>query len=103
MNPRPQPRPAKAPAQAHAHSRHLNRRHRSIDDRWNEEMTRVLREAAEGREERDRTRLSEDERSTRRESAALLDLIRTQDRPTAREHVSGGASARSSTSPKVTP
>jgi hypothetical protein len=48
---------------------------RVIDDRWNEQMTGVLRRAAEVRESRERARSSEDERAARRETEALLAMI----------------------------
>ncbi len=48
---------------------------RIVDDRWNEQMQRVLREAADTRTVRDRARSLEDLRTARRESAALMALI----------------------------
>ncbi len=58
-------------------------------------MTRVLREAAEVREERERARSSEDELLAQRETAALVDLIQARGRPRANEHISRPAAGRS--------
>ncbi len=41
-------------------------------------MTRLLREAAEAREQRERARMVEDVLLARREATALLDAIRTR-------------------------
>ena len=46
-------------------------------DRWNERMTRVLREAAEVRDELGRARSAEDARLARQGSEACLALIAT--------------------------
>jgi len=48
---------------------------RSEEARWNEEMTRILREAAETRAQLDRTRSTEDNRLARQQSEACLALI----------------------------
>ncbi len=54
---------------------------RPIDDRWNEQMTSVLRRAAEVRESRERARSSEDQKSARRETEALLAMIQGKAAP----------------------
>jgi hypothetical protein len=54
---------------------------RVIDDRWNEQMTGVLRRAAEVRESRERARSTEDERAARRETEALLAMIQGHAQP----------------------
>lgn len=50
------------------------------DDRLNERFQTLLREAAEKREGRARTQLNDDAIAASRESAALLDLARSQPR-----------------------
>lgn len=66
-------------------------RHRALDDQRNSEMTRLLREAAEIREGRERARSAEDALLARREAAAFLDVIRSHAR--ARETGQGGRRA----------
>jgi 16S rRNA C1402 N4-methylase RsmH len=61
---------------------------RAIDDRWNEQMTGVLRRAAEVRQARELARASDDERSARRETDALLALIERQATPRAGDDTS---------------
>lgn len=68
------------PATAPVHGGPAAGRHHQLDHRWDQEMTRLLREAAEVREQRERARAEEDGRASRREAAALLDLVRTHDR-----------------------
>jgi hypothetical protein len=58
-----------------------------LDSAWDVEMTRLLREAAEIREERDRARQSEDTLLARRETAALMSAIRTRGRPREKRYV----------------
>jgi hypothetical protein len=65
--------PRGRPAQARP-ERSTTERVRASEDRWNERMARILREAAGVREERARARTEEDERLARKESAALLEL-----------------------------
>ncbi len=48
---------------------------RPIDHRWNEQMTGILRRAAEVREARERARSSDDLHARERETAALMALI----------------------------
>jgi hypothetical protein len=55
----------------------LSQQPRPLDDPWSLEMTRLLRQAAEVREERDHARTSEDAASARNENEALHALIRT--------------------------
>jgi hypothetical protein len=76
------PGPAVMPATAHVHPLPAAERQRSRDDRWDQQLTRLLRVAAEARERRDRAHAIEDDRSARREAAAMLELIRAHDRPT---------------------
>lgn len=75
------PQPTTTPAAPLARRPTAAERQRSHDERWNQQMTRLMREAADVRERRERTRASEDDRSARREAAAMLELIRTYDRP----------------------
>ena len=50
-------------------------RRASDPDRWNERITRVLREAAEVRDELERARSAEDIRLARQESEACLAIV----------------------------
>lgn len=63
-------------------------RHQTLDGRWDAQMTRVLREAAEVREERQRARANEDVSSAQHEAAALLCAIRARGRPNLKHYVS---------------
>lgn len=72
-----------APSTAPLHGAPVTGRSQPLGDRWDQEMTRLLREAAEVREQRARVRAEEDDRSSRRESAALLELVRAHGRPRA--------------------
>jgi hypothetical protein len=58
----------------------------ALDDRWDQQMTHLLREAAEVREGRDRARSSEDDLLARREATAIRDLIRSHARPRAKHY-----------------
>lgn len=60
--------------------------HQTPDDRWDQQMSRILRDAAEVREERERARLNADDLSARREASALMLLIASRDRPKAGHH-----------------
>ena len=80
-------RPKTMPVAAVAHPGPATARQRVLDEEWNQEMTRLLREAAELREGRDRERSSEDDLLARHESASLLALIRSHGRPKAKHHV----------------
>ncbi len=73
------------PAAALVHRLPTTERHPALDDRWNQQMTRLLREAAEVRDERERARSSEDELLAQREVTALPDLIRTHGAPPPRD------------------
>ena len=55
--------------------------HQTLDDRLNVQMTRLLREAAQVREVRERARSSADGHLARREATALLHAIRTRGQP----------------------
>ena len=57
---------------------------RTPDERWNRQVSRLMHEAAEEREQRERARATEDDLLARREAAALLALIRARARPDAR-------------------
>lgn len=61
-------------------------RRSALDDRWDQQMTHLLREAAEVREGRDRSRSSEDDLLARREATAIRDLIRSHSRPRAKHY-----------------
>jgi hypothetical protein len=75
----------------------------ALDGAWDIEMTRLLREAAEIREERDRARLSEDTLLARSETDALLGAIRTRGRPRVKHYIlrpsAGRAAGRSQATP----
>ena len=75
----------------------------ALDGAWDVEMTRLLREAAEIREERDRARLSEDSLLARRETAALLDAIRTRGRPRVKHYILRPSARRAAGPSQVTP
>jgi hypothetical protein len=62
-------------------------RRQHLDSAWDIEMTRLLREAAEIREERDRARQSEDTLLARGETAALMSAIRTRGQPREKRYV----------------
>ena len=51
---------------------------RTPDERWNRQVSRLMHEAAEEREQRERARATEDDLLARREAAALLALIRAR-------------------------
>lgn len=89
------PRPRAIPGGGLAHRRPTAVRHQAPSDQWNQQMTRVLREAAEVREERERARSSEDELLAQRETAALMDLIQGRGRPRTSEHISRPAAGGS--------
>lgn len=73
-----------------------------IDDRWNQQMTSLLREAADLRAARDRTRATEDDVLARRESSALLGAIAAHGRPTTRHYISHPIAKRSAGPADVT-
>ncbi|OGO55226.1 MAG: hypothetical protein A2V85_09635 [Chloroflexi bacterium RBG_16_72_14] len=68
-------------------------RHRTPDERWNQQVSRVMHEAAEEREQRERARATEDDLHARREAAALMALIRARVRPDGRAGGPGHAPA----------
>lgn len=65
------------------------------DEAWDVQMTRLLREAAEIREERDRTREAEDTLLSQRETAALLAAIRTRGRSREKRYIMAPSARRS--------
>jgi len=69
-------------------------RHVAPDRAWDELITRLIREAAEVREERERARMSEDALLARREAAALMEAIRAHGRPRVKHYVSRPSSRR---------
>lgn len=69
------------PATAPVHGAPPAGRRHPLDHRWDQEMTRLLRQAAEVREQREHARADEDDHSSRREAAALLELVRAHGRP----------------------
>ncbi|MEW6226270.1 MAG: hypothetical protein AB1627_16740 [Chloroflexota bacterium] len=73
------PRPGEAPAPDPTGAEP-----RTPDERWNRQVSRLMHEAAEERERRERARATEDDLLARREAAALLALIRARVRPDAR-------------------
>lgn len=75
----------------------------ALDDAWDVEMTRLLREAAEIREERDRARLSEDTLLARRETDALLGAIRDRGRPRVKHYILRPSAGRTAGPSQVTP
>lgn len=81
------------PPAAPPRRRPANELPQAVADRRNQQMTDILRKAADVREKRERDRSSEDDLSARREAAALLVLIRSHARPKAR-HYSSIASGR---------
>ena len=86
-------RPDASPAAASVHPRPVTEQQR-LDDRFARQMTRLMRDAAHVREHRERARASEDERTTRREAAAMLELIRAHDLPRANAPKHGGPRMR---------
>ena len=74
-------RPAQVQAPPAARRRSGSERERRLDDQWAGQLTAYLRKAAEAREQRERDRAREDERTTRREAAAILALIGDHDQP----------------------
>jgi hypothetical protein len=82
------PRLEAMPAGTHVPRRPSTERNRALDDQRNEEMTRLLREAAEIREGRERARSIEDSLLARREATAFLDVIRDHGRPKAQHDAS---------------
>ncbi len=75
------PRPEALPTRTRVNRRPAADRPSTLDDRWDLQMSRLLRDAANAREQRDRTRAGEDDRTSRREAAALLQLVQAHDRP----------------------
>jgi hypothetical protein len=75
------PRLTAMPAANDVDRRPATERHPRRDDRWARQMTRLLREAAEARDKRERARASQDESEARRESAAIMALILAHGRP----------------------
>ncbi len=68
--------PARVQAPPATHRRSGSDRERRLDDQWAGQLTTFLRGAAEAREQRERDRAREDERTTRHEADAILELIR---------------------------
>lgn len=69
-------------------------RHVVRDGAWDELITRLIREAAEVREERERARVTEDALLARREATALIEAIRDHGRPRVKHYVSRPSSRR---------
>jgi hypothetical protein len=59
----------------------LAARHPTSDERWSQQVSRLMHEAAEEREQRERARATEDDLHTRREAAGLMALVRARVRP----------------------
>ena len=57
---------------------------RASDDPWSLEVSRLMHEAAEERERRDRARAVEDESAARHDGAALMAMIRARVQPSTR-------------------
>ena len=85
--------PDASPAAASVHHGSVTEQQR-LDDRLARQLTRLMRDAAHVREHRERARASEDERTTRREAAAMLELIRAHDLPRANAPKHGGPGTR---------
>jgi hypothetical protein len=78
-DPRPVPRTRQSAREAREPNAGSFPTHLAPDpDRWNERMTRILRDAADVRDELARARSTEDTRLARRESAGCLALIGTR-------------------------
>lgn len=83
----PSPRRGATSAAVLATALQATRRHQPVDSAWDAEMTRLLREAAEIREEREHARAAQDARSARAEATALLAAIRAHGRPHVKHYV----------------
>jgi hypothetical protein len=66
---------------------------RTPDEQWNQQVSRLMHEAAEEREHRERARATEDDLHARREAAALMALIRARVRPDGRARGRGHSRA----------
>jgi hypothetical protein len=99
----PSPRHAVRSAAVHVPTLQATRRPQAVDGAWDAEMTRLLREAAEIREERERARLDQDARSARAEATALLEAIRAHGRPSVKHYVTRPSSPRVPSSAQVAP
>jgi hypothetical protein len=76
-----------------ANRRPPNEAPQAVADRRNQQVTDILRRAAEARDKRDRDRSTQDDLANKREAAALLAIIDSHARPEAQSRPRDGTQA----------